>query len=308
MNRRSFLVAATGAAIVLGIAGYVASERFGASAGSEAKFGGPDRALSAAIARGLGEAVDASSTASGVTVAVTGILADDTQTAIGLRIAGREDLGDLAFPRPAPTLIGDDGTRIDAITGSADPANKRHQTVLFPPLPASGTKLTLEIQALIIGRSGQRPAAGQAPQSTSVPGPWRVQFEWSGQKGSTVVLAAPVAPAEFAPGRGVVVDRIVQAASGTVVEGHLEGFSEDEIVEILLQGSVRTPAGESGMAGLEMGFGDGLKQFRMRFPLQTGPGITLTITPTLKPSHDAARTGALASLNLKPASWDVALP
>lgn len=271
--------------------------------------GGGDAGVQQAAVSGAARAASESATDQGIVITITGLVADDTRTVIGLAVEGREDLGDTVFPLGRRILTDQDGRAYSEIGGSADQDNRRHLTIMFPPLDPAASSISLTLTELEILKHADAVAAtGAGVPSSRVNGKWELHVNTGGVFKSPEV-AVDAAARTLGLG-SIVIDRVQQSPSGTVISGHLSGFSMDEIPEMLLSGTLVVQSGSGvAMTGLHMGYGPNRELFELRFPRTTGAvTVQLTGSVTSQP-HDVTPAASLGSkLGGNPAEWSVTLP
>jgi hypothetical protein len=279
-----------------------------AVAGVQPSFGGGDAGANQAASGGFARAVDASVTRQGITSRITGVVADDTRTVIGMVIEGHDEYGDTVFPLGRSMLADQDGRTYAVVGGSADQADRRQQTLYFEAVSPTATDLTLTLKGLEFMKHADT-INGRIPTPTRIQDQWALRFHLDGGVLSSTVVEVSTSPRPLGSG-SVTIDRVQQSPTGTVISGHLSGFSMDEVPEMLLSGNLASRSG-SGVAltGLHMGYGPNRELFELRFPRTTG-AVTIQLAGgvTSQP-HDATPAASLGSkLGGNPAEWSVTLP
>lgn len=244
-------------------------------------FPGGDAALQDAARTGHGSPLAGSATAGGVTVAISSILADTTETVLAVEIAGKEELGGMASPAGRPMLTDASGATYLATHLMPDQSKPRMQSWVFPPLAPHATGLVLSFEGVQIWNrpaDPQSPGASAAAAVTTLQASFKVPLKWSGTPEAAVHHDAVPANAPFGPGY-LVVDSFTVGPTGSVVSGHVDGISPDDIPEILMWPSTLVlPGGRTvtAFAG-GSGFGDGRAQFEFRFQAVELDGATLSV-------------------------------
>ena len=269
-------------------------------------FGGGDQGTQGASVAGSAQPGGQEVTQVGITVRVTGFIADDTRTVIGLIVEGRDDLGAAAFPRAQARLVDQKGRIYAESGGKADQENPRLSTHYFPPLDTGTTSVTLEINGLSFAQWDQ----GRASQDqTPIDAQWRLTIALTNRPATSQLVATDAEPRGLGAG-SVVIDQIRQAPSGTVISGHISGFSMDELAELGLTGSLLGNGGSKvDFEALRMGYGEGRQLFEMRFPRVSGQ-VTLAISGLVPHPHDASIGATLRDkLGDNPTGeWRITLP
>ena len=270
-------------------------------------FGGGDQGTQGASVAGSAQPGGQEVTQVGITVRVTGFIADDTRTAIGLIVEGRDDLGAAAFPRAQARLVDQNGRVYGESGGKADQENPRLSTHYFPPLDTGTTSVTLEINGLSFAQWDQ----GRASQDqTPIDAQWHLTIALTNRPATSQLVATDAEPRGLGVG-SVVIDQIRQGPSGTVISGHISGFSMDELAELGLTGSLLGNGGSKvDFEALRMGYGEGRQLFEMRFPRVSGQ-VTLAISGLVPPHpHDASIGATLRDkLGDNPTGeWRITLP
>jgi hypothetical protein len=249
----------------------------------------------AASAGSLGAA-----TQQGVTVRVTAVLADTTETVLAVELAGQDSLGNMAAALGRPELRDSAGRGYAAVSLVPDATNPRLQTWTFAPLASDASGLTLALDGVQFWQRPSNPAA--APDSVlkeanTVRVKFTVPIAWRGPPGE--VVRRTVGGGESAFGRGrLVVDSVTSGPTGSVVAGHIEGFTMDEVPEMQLYPPALVLADGSTLAavGGRSGFGEQRQQFEFRFPQAQLDGATLTLPFRVSEHpHDVAVAAALQS-------------
>ncbi|MGD0115474.1 MAG: hypothetical protein ABSC13_05655 [Dehalococcoidia bacterium] len=246
--------------------------------------------------------VDASPSHDGITLQVTGFVADETQTVVSYILTGRESEG-IAQSGSGVFLIDADGNSYRFSSGTTDSSDRRRETAVFPAIPAKAGKLALQLEDLTIL------PVEVGGEMTQVSGVWKAEFDWDGKPaspGPTVEVTA--APQPFGPG-SITVTSIQQAATETVISGVLDGFTADAIqdMDCMAQPLVTADGASVPWTGCRGGFGDGDRSFEIRYPPTSGK-VTLTLVlsfpelhsppePTLSPGF-AEAAGAKATFEL----------
>ncbi len=287
-------------AVAAVIAGVVAVGALYLAAGTQpgVTLGGADAGVRS-VDPGLASAPNASNEANGITVTVTGFVADATRSVVGVEISGRTALGDTALPLTPLRLIDQDGNVYYENGGTADQDNRRSRTIYFPPLPSQTTHLTLAIDGLdFISHAAVVSAVDSAHVNHEpLKGPWSVNFD----------VTAPIAGAEaveigggtktFGTAGSLTVTGITQAPTETVIDGYVSGFSMDEIPEMLLHAELKLAGATSPtpFIGLRTGFGPNREQFEVRFPRKPGAATLRIWAESDSQPHDAAAAASLGA-------------
>ncbi len=234
----------------------------------------PGRELGAQEAsdRGFADPSTASYTASGLTLRVLGVVADDYQTVVSYEVTGREADGSTAMSGSVPQLVDASGKTYRMVRGSRDQANRRLGSWVFPSMPSTAGAVSLVIDGFELAT----PSQGAPLQITKVPGTWRVSLPWDGSKapsGPTVMLAET--PQSFGQG-AIVLESIRQFATATVVTGHFTGHSAQAIEAMGCPATFLSKAGgpEVRWISCRLGFGEGNRSFEVNYPPVAGP-VTL---------------------------------
>lgn len=301
-NQRILAIAGAFASLML-----VSGVALAAGGAMGAIFGGGDQGTQGASVAGSAQPGGQEVTQVGITVRVTGFIADDTRTVIGLIVEGRDDLGAAAFPRAQARLVDQKGRIYAESGGKADQENPRLSTHYFPPLDTGTTSVTLEINGLSFAQWDQ----GRASQDqTPIDAQWRLTIALTNRPATSQLVATDAEPRGLGAG-SVVIDQIRQAPSGTVISGHISGFSMDELAELGLTGSLLGNGGSKvDFEALRMGYGEGRQLFEMRFPRVSGQ-VTLAISGLVPPHpHDASIGATLRDkLGDNPTGeWRITLP
>lgn len=264
-------------------------------------FPGLESGARDAAGHGLAVGVDARSEANGITLEITGFVADETETVVSYVLTGREDEG-IAQSGSGTFLINADGKSYRSTRGSADQNDRRHATAVFPPIPAKAGGLAVEMDGLFM-------VSGEMGRDVNeIPGTWKVEFNWDGKKappGPSVDV--PAAPQPFGPG-SISITSVQQAATGTVVRGTLDGFPVEAIQSMgCPAGAIDTGnAGSVGWIACRLGFGEGYRSFEIIYYPPTTGKVTLNFVlgfsggppgTTVSPGYQEA-AGAIATFEL----------
>jgi hypothetical protein len=239
-------------------------------------FPGGDRSIQRAAQSGFGSRIQDSSAVSGVTVKVVSIVADTTETAVGIEIDGRQELGALAAPLGRPVLKDEAGSEYSVISVNPDQENLRAQTWIFPPFQGPVVGLQLHVDGI---RFWNRPAdpSGSITDANSIKGPFDLALSWSGAPVQAVTHRA-AGSAQFGTGQ-LVVDSVTTAPTGLVVAGHLEGIAADALPDLVLWPPRLTKADgrvEQAVSG-RSGFGPNNARFEFRFESTDVAGSHLSV-------------------------------
>jgi hypothetical protein len=230
-------------------------------------FPGLESGAREAADRGLASDVNASSSTNGLTLELTGFIADETQTVISYAVTGRDADGSAASDTSATVLVDTEGNSHRPDRGSADQADRRRGTWVFPPIPAKAGTLAVVVEEFDL----YTPQPGELAM-TEVPGPWKVEFQWDGKKAPPgPPVDVPAIPQAF--GRGSIrIDGIQQAATGTVVSGSLEGFSAEAIQWMGCPAAELETADGTPIQWItcRFGFGEGYRSFEINYPPTSG--------------------------------------
>jgi len=267
-------------------------------------FGGGEAGAQSALTDAVAAPVGASVTVQGVTITVTGFVVDDTRTVIGLDVEGRPDLGPGVMPLGMAELVDQDGHIYREDGGTADAVNPRLVTRYYPPLNPSAKQLSLQINGIQFAATTGKPTA-----NGRIDAQWLLRFNLPAAPAKSTKVATDHTPRTLGKGQ-IVIDLIQQAATGTVIDGHLTGFTMDEIPEFGIPGTlILADATKVNFTGLRMGYGTGRSQWEMRFPPTTGV-VQLQINGDASDPHNPA-TAATLEQSFRaagPATWDLTLP
>lgn len=261
-----------------------------------------------------GRTISASVQASGIELTVNGVVADSTQVLLSVALDGAPELG--GYPAfGVASLVDAHGTELALQRSVTDRKTGRTVSLTFPgTLKGDGTwRLTVEsldFPSPAIAGPVTRDTSPAAPTHT-VTGPWVIEFT-PGVKVIDARSVAPVSPAAvFGVGRAVV-DRVLMAPSGTVVQGHLEGFSPEQIAVVHLVPSITTATGNDlKLVGGRSGYGEGMAQFEFRFPVISKGIAVFTLEPmvaTSSPTFESMQESdqqALLKASSQTATWDI---
>jgi hypothetical protein len=277
-----------------------------ARASGVAFFGGGDAGVQTARTGIASVPIGASVSVQGVTVTITGFAADDTRTVIGLDVEGRPELGPGVMPLGSDStqLVDQDGRIYREDAGTADTANPRLVTRYFPALDPASKQLTLQINGIQFSELTGRPT-----ENGRLNAQWTVRFDLPAAPSKSVDVPADHTPRALGKGQ-IVIDTIQQAASGTVIDGHLAGFTMDDIPEFGIPGTLVLQDGTKvAFIGLRMGYGTDRSQWEMRFPPTSG-AVQLQINGSASdPLHPATTAALQESFTATgPATWELALP
>lgn len=301
-SRKGIVVSASALAIALVGSLTVVAARTGSPS---AIFGGADPGTNNAVQVGAAISGGSSDTHEGVTATITGVVADDTRTVVGISFRGREAEGAGVFPLGQAQLIDQDGRIYRETAGASDQNDLRLVTRTYPPLDPSTRSLTMEINGIVLLNRNSDPAQGVRLNSQ-----WGLRFDLPTGPARSAVLSLQDARRPMGSG-AIVIDDVLQAPSGTVFRGHLEGFTMDEIAELGFRASLTGPDGNpQPFIGLRAGFGTNREQFEVRFPVTSG-NATLQMLATVSPQpHDLAAGQSLQQKiqGVSPADWRVTLP
>lgn len=267
-------------------------------------FGGGDEGVQTARSGVASVPVGASVTVQGVTVTVTGFVADDTRTVIGLDVEGRPELGPGVMPLNGAQLVDQDGNIYQEDSGTADTTHPRLVTRYYPPLKPQTKQLSLQINGIQFAETTGRPTA-----NGTLDAQWLLRFDLPAAPSRSTEVAVDHAPRKLGKGQ-IVIDTIKQGATGTVIEGHLTGFSMDDIPEFGIPGTLVLEDGTKvAFIGLRMGYGTDRSQWEMRFPPTTG-AMQLQINGSTSDPHNPEAKAALeqAFASTGPATWALTLP
>ncbi|HKS92189.1 MAG TPA: hypothetical protein VJQ83_09700 [Tepidiformaceae bacterium] len=272
-----------------------------ATAASTSYFGGGDAAVKQAQTTAF---TSSPVTHDGITISVTGVAADDTETLIGLDIEGRSDIGAGAMPAGQANLVDGSGRIYSENAGTADQSNPRLVTRYYPALASGVTSFTIEINGLEFMTSGQH-------SGTRVDDEWSIPVTLASPPAKSAVVAIDTASQPFGPG-SITVDRVQQGPTGTVISAHLSGYSMDEIPVLGFDASLTGPDGQS-MQPVEFraGFGTDRQQLEIRFANTSGT-VKLNLSGKVDDPHPQNPTlsAKLAKefAATAPATWSFTLP
>lgn len=297
-SRIAWIVGPTALALALALLGT-------ATASTTGFFGGGDAGTQYAARAGAALPGGSSDTHEGVTATLTGVLADDSRTMIGISFTGRETEGAGVFPLGQGQIIGQDGRIYHETGGSSDQENLRLVTRTYPPLDPATRSFTLQINGITLLNRGVMPADGVKLNSQ-----WNLRTDLPDGPIHGVDVPMDAQTRHVGLG-GIVIDKVLQAPTGAVFTGHLVGFTMDQIPEL---GFIATLTGgdgkEQSIIGLRLGYGPNREQFEVRFPPTTG-AATLRMLPTVSAQpHDPGAAGSLRAAleGATPAEWQVTLP
>ncbi len=205
-----------------------------------------------------GAEVQLAASSSGATARVDGrelgvsrVVADPEQTAIGYEVLGRTEDGEFLTIAPRPRLVLLDGT-VATLIGNASAGSRG--TLVFPGLPPGVHEMTLELD-------------GVRFQNADVARRFALSLVVDNRRAYESSARSDVA-ASTGPGRlSFTVTSVSRTPSLVVVRGRFESMSPDEIQSLgrpevwLTSGQARVES-ESG----RLGFGDGYREFEIRFP------------------------------------------
>lgn len=220
------------------------------------------------------------------------MLVDETQTTLEVEWVGREELGQSILPSGRLSLRGPDTTRADLKGISSDPARHRSQTWVFGPIAAQPGWLSLAVDGVVYVTPESRPATRA--------GHWEVLIPFDGYQ-LPAAMAALDPPVEGSMGLAVVVvEEVVQAPSGTILRGRLQGVDSSTIPAFRLEARIETASLSVSALEVRGGFGKGLAEFEFRFPPMEGD-VNLVVRPVAHPERVAdlallGGTGAEARL------------
>lgn len=267
-------------------------------------FGGGDAGAQSALTSAVAAPVGASVTVQGVTITVTGFAADDTRTVIGLDVQGRPDLGPGVMPLGMAQIVDQDGRIYREDGGTADAVNPRLVTRYYPPLNPAAKQLLLQINGIQFAAKTGRPTANGRLDAQ-----WLLRFNLPAAPAKSTKVAADHTPRTLGKGH-IVIDSIQQAATGTVIAGHLTGFTMDEIPEFGIPGTlILADSTKVNFIGLRMGYGKDRSQWEMRFPPTAGV-VQLQINGDASNPHNPAAAATLEQSfrAAGPATWALTLP
>ncbi|MEO6044127.1 MAG: DUF4179 domain-containing protein [Tepidiformaceae bacterium] len=275
----------------------------GAKAQGSNLFGGADVGVNQAVSAGLSQPGGDAVTHEGVTIRITGVVADDIRTVVGLAIEGRNELGEGAFPAGQAQLVDQDGRIYREVSGSADQQNPRLVTRYYPPLDRAARSVRLEINGLAFVHRSDR-------IRRTVDAQWTVSFTLSSPPQQSIAVSVDDAPQPLGAG-SIVIDSVKQGASGTAMTAHLVGFSVDAVPELGLRAELVDGAGNRfPVTGMRLGFGANRELVEMQFPRLTGAVVLEVVGLTAPNPHAESIAKALSDDLAKtpPARWQLALP
>ena len=277
MNKKFVLV---GAAVAAAIAGVLSVAAF--TAVPFPLPGATQDSIDAANG-GYGQAVDARANASGLALAVNGVVADSTQVLLSVSVAGQDQLGGY-FSFGPTTLADGHGNTLYLQRSVNDHDTGRTVTLTFPGRLVGDDGWHLDVESLdfpqpaIVG-SLPTPSAKPPGPGKQVSGPWIVDFHQAMIVSDSRSVVPESPKAVFATGTAVV-DSVVLAPSGTVVEGHLEGFAPQLLPAIHLVPTLMLDDGQQvALVSGHSGFGEGGAQFEFRYPVMQGQQVTFSLQP-----------------------------
>lgn len=287
--------------LLAGTTAYVSVVAAG-NASSTPTFGGGDAGVHAPSAGDVSSAPHASDEANGVTVRLTGFAADETRVVVGLAVEGRDELGEGVFPVPGNPikLVDEQGNSYFENGGSADASDPRQKTIYFPPIPSDTRQLTLIMDGMEFVKRSE-------PASRSVlDGTWSLTFDVTGQVGRATSVDVSGAAHPLGETVAITIDSVSQAATETVIGGHLSGLSMGEIPELLFHGELQADNETIAFIGLRLGFGPQRSQFEIRFPHASGAvSLHFWAEASAYPRDAAANTSLSQKLGPQPS---VAIP
>lgn len=276
-----------------------------ATASTTGIFGGGDSGIQHAAGIGVAVGGGAYDTHLGVTATVTGAVADDTRTVIGLSFSGREAEGAGVFPLGQAQLVDQEGRIYQEVGGSSDQENLRLVTRTFPPLDVSSRSIQVQINGITLLNRGVNPTDGVHLNSQ-----WVLRVDLPNGPARSVDVSIGEAARPLGLG-GIAMDRVQQAPTGTVFSGHLVGFSMDQIPELGFQAwLVGADGNAQPFIGLRLGYGPNRERFEVRFSPTVGQA-TLRMLPIVSPHpHDDVAAQSLEGTlsGAVAAEWPVALP
>ena len=312
MNKRLVFV---GGAVAAGIVGVLSVS---ALAGVPFPLPGASQDSIDAANGGYAQAVDARTKASGLVLAVDGVVADSTQVLLSVSVAGQEQLGGY-FAFGPTTLTDDHGNTLYLQRSANDHETGRTVSLTFPGRLEGGDSWQLDVESLefpqpaIVGAlpTPSRAAPGPGKQ---VNGPWIVDFHQAMIVTDSHSVLPDSPKAVFATGTAVV-DSVVLAPSGTVVQGHLEGFAPQLLPAIHLVPALTLDDGKQvALVSGHSGFGTGGAQFEFRYPVVHGRQATFSLLPQVNVATPAFQNlqandrQTLLDSTPRSATWVVNLP
>lgn len=247
----------------------------------------------------------AADTQAGITISLTGVTADETRTVVGLEIAGHPEYGEGAMPMGMAQLVDENGRIYRETSGSADQSNPRLVTRAFPALDPAARTLTLQVNGL---QFVDRLASGESPSFHPVDAQWNLTFPVPARTAGVAVDVSHE-PKALGPGT-MVIDSVTVAASQVVINGHISGYSSEELAALTARPSLTVDGKPVPFVGMRAGFGPGRESVEIRYAPVSGPA-NLQVMPIVEGSGgDAAVSQALASRleGAAPAEWDFTLP
>jgi hypothetical protein len=291
---------------VLGVLGSIATVSGATGTGF---FGGGDAGVFQASDSGNAVVGGDAATRGGITIRVTGFTADDTRTVVGLSIEGRDDIGDGVLPLGQAQLVDQDGRIYREMGGSADSMNHRLISRYYPPLDSKSRTLNLQVSGLEFIHGGK--ASPLERVSTVVDAQWSLQITPARDAPARSLDVAADHSAQRLGSGYIVIDRVRQAISGTVVNAHLEGFGFAEVPELGLEAALVDAAGNRiPVIGLHMGYGASRELVELRFPRTSGD-VGLRINGTVDSNaHDLVAAAKLSAAfsDTRPIEWPLSLP
>jgi hypothetical protein len=253
-----------------------------ALASQERLFPGSEDGAQQAAEDGLALSVGRQVTDEGLAVLVRAVLADETQTTLDVTLIGREEIGSAVLPTGTLALTGPDGKPLRFMGISSDHADKRHQSWVFGPLPPTPGELVLHVDGFVHLASPESPGGEGGPATRRISGDWTLGIPFDGVVVPAVKVPVPTGlGASFGKGN-FWVDEVVQAPSGTLVRGRLDGFSQYEIQEFRLEAWLRDSEDLVQAIALRGGFGEKLERVEFRFAPTSGE-VTLVLQTLVRP-------------------------
>jgi len=254
-----------------------------------------DEGVSEAESAGESQKIDQQSTRAGVTLTVTGVVADSFSTTVAIQVTGREDLGDTAAPTTLE-LQDADGQRWTPFRASSVPGRSREWNITFPSLEPEGGEYTLAAPSVAFSSSQRmrdHAALGlRPPAPTIIHGPWAISLSIDA-RAEAVQAQAPAGAFAYGPAN-LVIDQVSIDTTGTIITGEVHGFAVDVIPDIVMAPAfLVSPGGERlRLLSGRSGFGEGRRRFEFRFERAPGQGYELEI-----PFHVAGVSVAGTAMN-----------
>lgn len=247
---------------------------------------------------GSGASSGSEGSADGLTVSVLSATTDAAGTTLVVEFSGREDDGELIESTDRPVLRPADGNAVFALRRTEDATNPRRYTFVFPSVsPGSGFELEVGNVRLWDEEARQQHIAAAArgnagePVTTTVRGPWRVPL--TVQDASSAAREVPLAATSaFGPGR-ITVERAVIGRGTVSFFGRIDGLEPGEFAVLeIAPAELSSLEGSFQFAGGRSGYGEGNREFELRFAGEAKRNVTLRVPFRLGRGDGAGRLAA----------------